>query len=382
MVVPLKLISVSTKEEDTMAKNLFIAAIDKDSGKTTTSICLMHLARKKYRRVGFFKPFGGQSLRFRRMLVDKDVALMAQVFDLKTAPGTMSPVVLSSDTTHKVVDGKISPVELQEKIIHAYAELEKECDFIIVEGSGHPGVGSVMNISNAHIAKLLGTPVLLVTGGGLGNVVDRLALILPLFEKECVDVRAILVNRLVAEKRERSLDYLSRALKNEPFKVIGGFNYQPILANPTLHRISSLLGLPVRGNRRDLQKIIYRVLIGAASTHRFIELMQDPSLILVTSSRDELLVTLAHLYGMPQYRSLIVGLVIAGAAPIEPITQQILDKSRIPYLRDELRTSAELYQKIDRDVSKIIADDTEKLDLIRSLAEVSFDFDAIDELFS
>ena len=382
MVVALKLITVCIKEEDTMAKNLFIAAIDKDSGKTTTSICLMHLARKKYRRVGFFKPFGGQTLRFRRTVVDKDVALMTQVFDLKTAPGTMSPVVLSPDTTHKVVDGRISPDDLQEKIIRAYAELEKECDFIIVEGSGHPGVGAVMGISNARIARLLNTPVLLVTGGGLGNVVDRLALIMPLFEKESVDVRAILVNRLVAGKRERSLDYLSRALKNEPFKVIGGFDYQPILANPTLRRISSLLGLPVRGNRRELQGIIYRVLLGAASTHRFIELMQEPSLILVTSSRDELLVTLAHLYGMPQYRSLIAGLVISGAAPIDPITQQILDKSRIPYLRDELRTSAELYQKIDRDVSKIIADDTEKLDLIRSLAEVSFDFNAIDELFS
>lgn len=307
---------------------------------------------------------------------------MAQVFDLKTDPGTMSPVVLSSDTTHKVVDGKISPDDLQAKILHAYAALQKECDFIIVEGSGHPGVGAVMGISNAHIARLLNTPVLLVTGGGLGNVVDRLALIMPLFEKESVDVRAILVNRLIAEKRERSLDYLRRALQNEPFKVIGGFDYQPILANPTLRRVSWLLGLPVCGNRRETQRIIYRVLVGAASTHRFIELIQEPSLILVTSSRDELLVTLAHLYGMPQYRALIVGLVISGAAPIDPITQQILDKSRIPYLRDELRTSAELYQKIDRDVSKIVADDTEKLDLIRSLAEVRFDFDAIDELFT
>ncbi len=381
MVVALKPIPVR-ENEDIMAKKLFIAAIDKDSGKTTTSICLMHLARKKYQRVGFFKPFGGQTLRFRKTVVDKDVALMAQVFDLKTAPGTMSPVVLSPDTTHKVVDGIISPDSLQEKILYACAELEKECDFIIVEGSGHPGVGSVIGISNARIARLLNTPILLVTGGGLGNVVDRLALIMPLFEKESVDVRAILVNRLIAEKRERSLDYLRRSLKSEPFKVIGGFDYQPILANPTLRRVSWLLGIPLRGNRREMQRIIYSVLVGAASTHRFIELIQEPSLILVTSSRDELLVTLAHLYRMPQYRALIVGLVISGAAPIDPITQQILDKSRIPYLRDELRTSAELYQKIDRDVSKIVADDTEKLDLICSLAEARFNFDEIDELFS
>ncbi len=365
-----------------MAKSIFIAAIDKNSGKTTTSICLMHLARKKYRRVGFIKPFGGQSLTFRKTVVDKDVALMTQVFDLKASPATMSPVVLLPDTTHKVVDGILAPEELQNRIVSAYAELEKECDFIIIEGSGHPGVGSVLNISNARIARILNAPVLLVTGGGLGSVVDRLSMIMALFEKEAVDVRAILVNRLVTEKRERSLDYLRRALKNEPFKVIGGFDYQPILANPTLRRISGLLGLPIQGNKRDQQQIIYKVLVGAASTQRVTELLQEPSLILVTSSRDELLVTLAHLYKMPQYRPLIVGLAISGATPISPITQQILDKSRIPYLREEHRTSAELYQTIGRDVSKIIAEDTEKLDLIRSLAESNFDFDTIDELFS
>jgi len=365
-----------------MAKKLFIAAIDKNSGKTTTSICLMHLARMKYRRVGFIKPFGGQSVAYRRLVVDKDAALMAQVFDLNEDLGLMSPVVLHPDTTHKFVDGLISPADLQGKILRAYAELEKRCDFIIIEGSGHPGVGSVIQLSNVRIARLLDAPVLLVTGGGLGNVVDRLSMILALFEKEQVDVRAILVNRLIAEKRDRSLDYLRRALKDEPFKVIGGFDYQPILANPTLRRISNLLGLPVQGNRREMQKIIHKVLVGAASTQRVTELLQEPSLILVTSSRDELLVTLAHLYRMPQYRPFIVGLVISGATPISPITQQILDKSRIPYLREESRTSAELYQIIGRDVSKIIAEDSEKLDLIRSLAEKSFDFDAIDELFT
>lgn len=365
-----------------MAKKIFIAAIDKNSGKTTTCIGLMHLALQKYRRVGFFKPFGGQTVVFQRKVVDKDVALMARVFNLPHDPVVMSPVTLSHDTTHKVVDGAISPDDLRQRILAAYAELEATCDLVIVEGSGHPGVGSVLELSNARIARLLGAPVLLVTGGGLGNVVDRLAMIMALFEKEQVDVRAILVNKLIPGKRERSLDYLGRALQKEPFKVIGGFDYQSILANPTLRRISSVLDLTVHGNRSDLQRIIYKVLIGAASTHRIMELLNEPSLILVTSSRDELLVTLAHLYQMPQYRRLIVGLVISGTAPVYHITQQILDKSRIPYMRAENSTVSELYQKIDRDVAKIIAADTEKLDLIRMLAENSFDFAALEALFS
>ena len=365
-----------------MAKKIFIAAIDKNSGKTTTSIALMHLAMKKYERVGYIKPFGGQTVLFRRRVVDKDAALMAQVFGLTKDLSNMSPVVLAPDTTHKVVDGEISPADLQERIVHACAELEKKCDFIIIEGSGHPGVGSVMQISNAHIAHLLNAPVLLVTGGGLGNVVDRLSMIKLLFEKERVDVRAIIVNMLIPEKRERILDYLGRALKNDTYKVIGGFDYQPILAHPTLRRISRVLDLPLHGNNREIQRIIYKVQVGAASTHRVMELIQQPSLIIVTSSRDELLVTLAHLYQMPDYRAMIVGLVITGASPISFITRQILDKSRIPYMRAEKMITTDIYHTINKDVSKIIAKDREKLDLIRTLAEESFDFDAIDELFT
>ena len=39
-----------------MAKKIFIAATDQHCGKTTTSLSLLHLARKRYRRVGFIKP--------------------------------------------------------------------------------------------------------------------------------------------------------------------------------------------------------------------------------------------------------------------------------------------------------------------------------------
>ncbi|SEA48643.1 hypothetical protein SAMN05660420_02256 [Desulfuromusa kysingii] len=364
------------------ARKLFIAAVDKDTGKTTTSIALMALALKKYERVGYIKPFGGQTVNYKGRVVDKDVALMAQVFGLNKNLKYMSPVVLSSDTTHKVVDGLISPQDLQDQIVQACAELEKKCDFILIEGSGHPGVGSVIQISNARIANLLQAPVVMVTGGGLGNVVDRLAMTQLLFEKENVDVKAILVNMLVPEKRERNLDYLSRALKDEPFKVIGGFDYQPILANPTLRRISSVLGLPLHGNKRELHRIIYQVQVGAASTQRVAELIQEPSLIILTSSRDELIVTLSHLYKMPHYKDLIVGLVISGATAISPMSQQILDDSNIPYIRADKMITAELYQTINKDVSKIVAEDREKIDLIKSLAEKRFDFDMIDDLIS
>lgn len=365
-----------------MARKIFIAATGQNTGKTTTSLFLMHLARKKYARVGFIKPIGPKPAVLHGREVDKDAALMAQVFGLGKDLRLMSPVVLQPGSTRQVVDGEISVDDLQRRVIDACAELERKCDFLIIEGAGHVGVGSVIKLSNARIARLLDAPVLMVTGGGLGNVVDSVYMNLALFEKEGVDVRAILANKLIPEKRNTALDYLRRCFAGEPFRVLAGFDYHPLLANPTLSRVANLLELPLHGNRRESHRIINHVQIGAASTQRVAELLKDSTLLIVTSSRDELLVTMANLYQIPAYRGMIVGLLIPGVMPIGLITQQILDRSNIPYLRTEKQTTAELYRLITEDVSKLTAEDTEKLALVRSLAEKSFDFDTLDALFA
>lgn len=364
-----------------MARKIFIAATGQNTGKTTTSLFLMHLARKKYARVGFIKPIGPKPALLHGKEVDKDAALMAQVFGLGKDLRLMSPVVLRPDSTRRVVDGEIATDELQRRVIDACAELDDKCDFLIIEGAGHVGVGSVIKLSNARIAKLLNAPVLIVTGGGLGNVVDSVYMNLALFEKEGVDVRAILANKLIPEKRVKTMDYLRRCFAEESFKVLAGFDYHPVLANPTLCRVANLLELTLNGNKRESHRIINHVQIGAASTQRVAELLKDSSLLIVTSSRDELLVTMANLYQIPAYRKMIVGLLIPGVMPIGMITQQILDRSNIPYLRTERHTTAELYRIITEDVSKLTSEDTEKLALVRSLAEDTFDFDALDKLF-
>jgi dethiobiotin synthetase len=159
-----------------MAKKIFVAATGQNSGKTTTSLSLLHLARKKYQRIGFIKPIGPKLATLNGLLVDKDPALMAQVYGLEKHLEHMSPVVLKPGTTKKVLDGEISQVALEEQILRAVEVLDRECDFLIVEGAGHSGVGTVLGMSNARIARLVAAPVLMVTGGGIGNVVDSVGL--------------------------------------------------------------------------------------------------------------------------------------------------------------------------------------------------------------
>ncbi|MCF6264939.1 MAG: hypothetical protein L3J57_00140 [Desulfuromusa sp.] len=52
-----------------------------------------------------------------------------------------------------------------------------------------------------------------------------------------------MANKLLAEKWENTLNYLEKAFAAEAFRVLGGFNYQPILSNPTLNRIAKILDL-------------------------------------------------------------------------------------------------------------------------------------------
>jgi BioD-like phosphotransacetylase family protein len=268
---------------------------------------------------------------------------------------------------------------MERKMFDAIDELDRKNDFLIIEGAGHTGVGSVLGFSNARVAKIADAPVVMVTGGGVGNVVDSAYMNLALFEKEQADVRAVLVNKIIPEKRDKTLRYLELAFAKETFKVVGGFNYQPILANPTLRRISQVLDVPLHGNQEAAGQIAHHVQIGSAATQRVTELLKESSLVTVTSSRDELLVTLANMYNLPEYRYLLAGLVIPGVAKISAITQKILDNSGIPYMRTT-RTTADVFNTITDDVSKLNAMDTQKINLIMELADKRFEFDALDSL--
>ena len=363
-----------------MARKVFVAATGQNSGKTTTSLSLMYMARKKYKRVGFIKPFGPKpSIARNGIVADKDAVLMAEVFDLEDNLSLMSPLVLHPGDTQKLLEGELSGAEMERKMFDAIDELDRKNDFLIIEGAGHTGVGSVLGFSNARVAKIADAPVVMVTGGGVGNVVDSAYMNLALFEKEQADVRAVLVNKIIPEKREKTLRYLELAFAKETFKVVGGFNYQPILANPTLRRISQVLDVPLHGNQEAAGQIAHHVQIGSAATQRVTELLKESSLVTVTSSRDELLVTLANMYNLPEYRHLLAGLVIPGVAKISAITQKILDNSGIPYMRTT-RTTADVFNTITDDVSKLNAMDTQKINLIMELADKRFEFDALDSL--
>jgi BioD-like phosphotransacetylase family protein len=360
-------------------KKIFIAATGQHCGKTTISLSLMHLARKKYDRVGFVKPIGPKCIVFNGLTMDMDAAMMASVYSLESDAHLMSPMTLTPGSTREYLDSRIAPETPRTLITGAIRELEQRYDFLIIEGAGHGGVGSVVGANNAQVATMVGAPVLMVTNGGIGNVIDAVELNLALYEREKADVRVIMVNKLVPEKRERSLAYLRKAFAGTGMLVTSAFDYSPILAHPTLQHVAEMLGLQLKGNPADKSRICHTIQLGAASSQRVIDHLEDATLLIVTSSRDELIVTTSSLYNISDFKKRLAGLVISGHAPMSRITQQILADSGIPYMRIE-ETSSEVFYRLKEHVSKIGPDDLEKIELINSISERCIDFKTIDAL--
>lgn len=363
---------------NSMCKKIFISATGQHCGKTTISLSVMHLAKRAYARVGFMKPIGPKLCIMDGVEMDMDAALIAAVYGLEGNRRLMSPVVLNRGYTKKYLTGEISRHLPLETVIQACKQLESRNDFLIIEGSGHGGVGSVIGINNAQIAKALGAPVIMVASGGIGSVIDAVELNLSLFRQEGAEVKLVLVNKLLAEKREETLDYLQKFFRGRQ-AMAGAFNYSPILANPTLIDLANLLKVPLQGDQEGKDRIVHHIQLGAASSQRVIDTMQDSTLLITTSSRDELIVTASALYNIPVYRRKLAGLVIPGSAPISAISQKILEDSNVPYLRME-KATAEVFVALTEHVSKITKDDHEKIELIKHQAETVFDFEMIDNM--
>ncbi|HEY3914212.1 MAG TPA: AAA family ATPase, partial [Verrucomicrobiae bacterium] len=178
---------------------VFIAATRQNDGKTTTSLGLIAALQNIYPRIGYIKPVGQRFVEIEEQKIDEDTVLMDSVFRLNCPLVDMSPIAVEPDFTRKYLQSSNNEA-LVKKIQKAFDRVSWEKDFVLCEGSGHAGVGSVFDLSNAQVAKILGAKVIIVTQGGIGKPIDEVALNQALFEKEGVEIIGVILNKVLGEK--------------------------------------------------------------------------------------------------------------------------------------------------------------------------------------
>src|SRR5436190_18280435 len=189
---------------NTVTPRIFIAATRQNDGKTTTSLGLLSAMQQFYPRIGYIKPVGQRFVEIEEQKIDEDTLLMDSVYQLNCPLVDMSPIAVEPDFTRKYLQSSNRDA-LVKKIEQAFDRVAWEKDFVLCEGSGHAGVGSVFDLSNAQVAKILGAKVIIVTQGGIGRPIDEVALNQALFEKEGVEIIGVILNKVIFDK----VDYVT-----------------------------------------------------------------------------------------------------------------------------------------------------------------------------
>ena len=222
------------------AKRVFLAATGQNRGKTTTSLGLLAAIRDRGLRLGFVKPVGQRYLVVDGTRADEDAVLMADVFGLSDALNDMSPVTLPRRFTTDFIMGRIAD-DLAAQVHGAFDRVAAGKDLVVVEGTGHAGVGAVIGLSNARVAAMLEAPVIIVSEGGIGRPIDEIVLNHALFAAHGVEVLGAVVNKVDVESHPDLPEVLRRGLAQHGVELLGCIPYSAFLANPSLELVPTHL---------------------------------------------------------------------------------------------------------------------------------------------
>ncbi|HXA14298.1 MAG TPA: AAA family ATPase, partial [Opitutaceae bacterium] len=223
---------------NTVTKRIFVAATRMNDGKTTTCLGLFAALQSLFPRVGFIKPIGQRFIEVHGHKVDEDSYLLDTIYHVRVPIESMSPVTVDSTFTRRFLK-RPEPMhaELVDKICRAFDRVSWEKDFTLIEGTGHAGVGSIFELSNARVAKLLNAKVILVSPGGIGRPVDEIALNKALFDQEGVEVIGAILNKVEADKIPQIAEYAGLGLARLGVPLLGLLPVQPMLSAPNLLQI-------------------------------------------------------------------------------------------------------------------------------------------------
>jgi BioD-like phosphotransacetylase family protein len=277
-------------------RQLYLAATGQNRGKTTAALGLLNLFVSEGLRTGFMKPVGQRTIIEDGVPADEDAVLMRSVFGLHEDLRVMSPVHIPRGFTKAYIAGEVVE-DLPAKIRRSYETFLPDHDVLLVEGTGHAGVGAVVGLSNAAVARLLGTPAIIVSEGGVGRPIDEIVLNASLFQAHGVTVAGAIVNKVDLDAQPALPGVLERGLERHGIRLLGVLPYRPILSNPTLGMIAEGLRADVLHAGPDLDRVIGDVAIGAMEPGHMLDRVGPGTLVIVPGDREDILLALtaAHL---------------------------------------------------------------------------------------
>jgi BioD-like phosphotransacetylase family protein len=349
---------------NTSTPRVFIAATRQNDGKTTTSLGLIAALQKNFPRVGYIKPVGQRFVEIEEQKIDEDTVLMDAVYQMNCPLVDMSPIAVEPDFTRKYLQAANNEA-LVKKILKAFDRVAWEKDFVLCEGSGHAGVGSVFDLSNARVAKLLGAKVIIVSQGGIGKPIDEIALNQALFEKEGVEIIGVILNKVVGEKIDYVSDFARRGLKRKGLDLLGVIPHEQILSNPSIDLIREELHAELLNNPPTLNTLVDDVVVGAMGAHNAMKFFKRGVLLITPGDREDILLA-AGAMTSPQSEEKLAGIVLTGGLRPSANVLKALQAMPVAVMLAQA-DSYEVASKVHNLTVKTRPTDGEKISLIRDI---------------
>jgi phosphate acetyltransferase len=298
------------------ARNLYVTAMEPESGKSIVALGLMEILSRRVERLGFFRPVVPEE-------PDPQLELMRARYDAATGHA------LTAETA-----STIQPYdELRKRVVEAYKPLEAECDFVLCEGTDFTGAAPALDFGlNADLANELGAPVLVVVHGGSPEQTAATvrAALGGLATKGCT-VFGVVVNRVPAESIDQVLSALEPS--KEPIYLIPE---TAELSHPTMADVADALGARIVFDG-SLGREVRDVRIGAMNVEHFVEHLVEGALVIVPGDRPDILAaTLASTISreMPA----VAGVLLTGGQGLGDGTRRLLADSPFPVLEVDALT--------------------------------------------
>lgn len=321
-----------------MINKIYVAATSQHVGKTTSTLGLVHALRKRGINVGYCKPVGQQFIDLGDLRVDKDALLFSGVMDFKLVSEIHSPVIVGRGATAAYLENPETH-NYPKRIQDAVNVLEENYEMVVYEGTGHPGVGSVCDLSNADVAELIGSKVILVVEGGIGNTIDRINLCLSLFRAKNIPIIGIIVNKVLPEKLEKVRKYVKMYLDKHDLRLLGVIPYDKTMAYPLLHTVKRAVDGEVMANKHKLNNQVANTI--DSSLMELEEFTNYDHLMLIISSRKlpKALKKIKEFEEKNNFeKSTISGIILTNHKFIDMESQSYIDENEIPVIHTHMDT--------------------------------------------
>ncbi|WP_431167698.1 phosphate acetyltransferase [Tenacibaculum halocynthiae] len=361
-----------------MNKAIYIAASEANSGKSMLSLGLMQLFLRNKPKVGYFRPIIDNPIAGAK---DNHINTILNYFKLKTKYED-SYAFTRSDLIKKLNDDEED--EVINIIIEKYKKLEEENDFVIVEGTDFSDHAAVIEMDlNVLIAKNLGAPVIIVSGGvnkTLEEFIQSLRLTYDLFNTKEVQVIAVVANKVQEENIPVILDQVGKNLSNSV--SINAIPINKKLNNPTIKEFLNEINGKVLFGKELLNNATGDMKVGAMQLSHFLHHLTEDSVVVTPADRSDILLGTLQANISSNYPS-ISGIILTGGMELNPSIIKLIEglEKVVPILWVEEGTFA-VTSKLSNVRSHIYAENVDKIKMSINIFEKYVDVSSLKEKLS